>query len=333
MNIKIGINGFGRIGRLATRLALKQGFEIVGVNDIAPVSTLAHLFEFDSVHRRYQGTVSTKENSIVVDGKEIPIFCEKEPAKLPWKQTGAEIVFECTGRFTDRDGAAMHLQAGAQRVIISAPGKKSDATFVFGVNHKVFDPSKHHIVSNASCTTNCLAPVVAVLHKEFGVVKGLMTTIHSYTNDQEILDAPHKDLRRARGGAMNQIPTSTGAAKAVGLVLPELEGKLDGLAIRVPTANVSLVDLVCELKKSITTEELLAALKKAAAGEMKGVLGVEERELVSSDFIGDVRSSIVDAPFTKSMGNMVKVLSWYDNEIGFSCRMLDLARYIHDQIH
>ena len=329
MTMRIGINGFGRIGRLALRLAQsRKEIEIVGVNDIAPAATLAHLFQFDSVHGRFQGTVQNDETSMTINGKKIRVTAEKDPTKLPWKDLKADVVLECTGKFTSQDDASLHLKAGAKKVIISAPSKGGAPTFVIGVNHKNYDPKKDDVVSNASCTTNCLAPVAYVLHKAFGIEKGLMTTIHSYTNDQHILDAPHKDLRRARAGAANQIPTSTGAAKAVGLVLPELAGKLDGFAIRVPTANVSCVDLVCTLKKEATVETINGALKKAAEGELKNILAFEERPLVSSDFIGNSNSSIVDAQSTKVIGNLVKVLSWYDNEIGFTHRLLDLAQYI-----
>ncbi len=333
MTIKIGINGFGRIGRIVMRqLKNYKELECVGINDIAPLATLAHLFKYDSTHGRYNGTVETKETALKIDEKNIPIFNSKEPSKIPWKEIGADIVLECSGRFTSKETASEHLKGGAKKVIISAPATDPDATFVYGVNHKNYNPEKESIVSNASCTTNCLAPVVFVLHKNFGIEKGFMTTIHSYTNDQQILDAPHKDLRRARSGAANQIPTSTGAAKAVGLVLPELKGKLDGLAIRVPTANVSCTDLVAILKKEVTTEILLNALKEAAHSELKNILGVETAELVSSDFLGDTRSSIVDAPVCKAMGNLVKVIAWYDNEVGFSCRMCDLTRYIGERL-
>lgn len=329
MTIKIGINGFGRIGRIVMRLAREHpGVQCVGINDIAPLPTLAHLFKYDSTHGRYKGTVKGGEKTLTVDGKEIPVFQSKEPAKLPWGELGADIVLECSGKFTKKETASEHLKGGAKKVIISAPAEGADATFVVGVNHKTFDPAKHTVVSNASCTTNCLAPVAYILHKNFGIENGFMTTVHSYTNDQMILDAPHKDLRRARSGAANQIPTTTGAAKAVGLILPELKGKLDGIAIRVPTANVSCTDFVAQVRKIADTAAVLAALQEAAAGELKGILGVETEPLVSSDFLGDPRSSIVDGPTVKVIGPLVKVLAWYDNEAAFSHRMLDLAQYI-----
>lgn len=304
------------------------GVQCVGINDIAPLSTLAHLFKYDSTHGRYKGTVKAGEKTLTVDGKEIPVFQSKEPAKIPWGELGADIVMECSGRFTTKETAGEHLKGGAKKVIISAPAEGVDATFVVGVNHKSFDAAKHTIVSNASCTTNCLAPVAYILHKNFGIENGFMTTVHSYTNDQMILDAPHKDLRRARSGAANQIPTTTGAAKAVGLILPELKGKLDGIAIRVPTANVSCTDFVAQVRKSTDTAVVLAALQEAANGELKGILGVETEPLVSSDFLGDPRSSIVDGPTVKVIGPLVKVLAWYDNEAAFSRRMLDLAQYV-----
>jgi len=333
MTIRIGINGFGRIGRIILRQAKgRADLKFVGVNDIVPAKTLAHLLKYDSTHGRYAGTVQASENSMTVDGQEIPIFNSKEPSKTPWKEVGADIILECSGRFTDKASASEHLQSGAKKVIISAPATDPDATFCYGVNHQTFDPKNHTVVSNASCTTNCLAPLAYVLHKNFGIEKGFMTTVHSYTNDQQILDAPHKDLRRARSGAANQIPTTTGAAKAVGLVLPELAGKLDGLAIRVPTTNVSCTDFVALVKKETTAEAVLTALKSAAAGELKNILGVETEPLVSSDFLGDPRSSIVDGPSTKAMGNLVKVIAWYDNEVGFSCRMLDLAQFIGERL-
>ncbi|MDO8527359.1 MAG: type I glyceraldehyde-3-phosphate dehydrogenase [Deltaproteobacteria bacterium] len=333
MTIRIGINGFGRIGRITLRqLKNNPGVVCVGINDIAPVKTLAHLFKYDSTHGRYSGSVTAKENAIVIDGREIPIFNSKDPSQIPWKNVGADIIFECTGRFTTKAEAGAHLKAGAKKVIISAPATDPDATFVYGVNHKTYNPETHTIISNASCTTNCLAPLAYVLHKNFGLEKGFMTTIHSYTNDQMILDAPHKDLRRARSGAANQIPTSTGAAKAVGLVLPELAGKLDGFSMRVPTVNVSCTDLVALLKKEVKAEEVTKALQEAADGELKNILGVEMDPLVSSDFLGDTRSSIIDGLSTKAMGNLVKVIAWYDNETGFSCRMIDLAKYIGERL-
>lgn len=329
MATKIGINGFGRIGRIVLRAAQNNSqIEIVGINDIAPITSLAHLLQYDSSHGRFPADVVAGEKTLTIDGREIPVFASREPSQIPWGNVGADIVLECSGIFTARDKAAAHLAGGAKKVIVSAPATDPDATFVFGVNHADFDSAKHTIVSNASCTTNCLAPMAYVLHKTFGIESGFMTTIHSYTNDQQTLDAPHKDLRRARAAAINQIPTSTGAAKAVGLVLPELKGKLDGFAIRVPTANVSCTDLVAQVKRAASAAEVNAALKEASKGDLKGILGFEEAPLVSSDFNGDPRSSIIDAACTKAIGNMVKVLSWYDNEVGFSHRMLDMAAYI-----
>jgi glyceraldehyde 3-phosphate dehydrogenase len=330
MAVNIGINGFGRIGRNFFRAAYKDpSLRIVAVNDITDAKTLAHLLKYDSVHGRFEANVEAKENSIVVDGKEIQVLACKDAAELPWGKLGVEIVIESTGRYTDRDGAGKHLAAGAKRVIISAPAKGEDATFVMGVNEKTFDPAKHRILSNASCTTNCLAPVAKVLLDSFGIERGLMTTIHSYTNDQKILDLPHKDLRRARAAGMSMIPTTTGAAKAVSLVIPELKGKLDGMAIRVPTPNVSVVDLTAEISKSATVEEVNAAMKKASEGPMKGILQYVGEPLVSIDFNHDPASSCFDALSTKVIGGkMVKVLSWYDNEWGYSCRLVDLAKYI-----
>jgi len=330
MAVNIGINGFGRIGRNFFRAAYKDpSLRIVAVNDITDAKTLAHLLKYDSVHGRFEANVEAKENSIVVDGKEIQVLACKDAAELPWGKLGVEIVIESTGRYTDRDGAGKHLAAGAKRVIISAPAKGEDATFVMGVNEKTFDPAKHRILSNASCTTNCLAPVAKVLLDSFGIERGLMTTIHSYTNDQKILDLPHKDLRRARAAGMSMIPTTTGAAKAVSLVIPELKGKLDGMAIRVPTPNVSVVDLTAELSKTATVEEVNAAMKKASEGPMKGILQYVGEPLVSIDFNHDPASSCFDALSTKVIGGkMVKVLSWYDNEWGYSCRLVDLAKYI-----
>lgn len=329
MAIRVGINGFGRIGRIILRLARNnKQIECVGINDVVPTATLAHLFEFDSTHGRYPGRIAFSEKALTIDGREIPVFSSKEPVKIPWRDVGADIVLECSGLFTNRAGGGGHLKGGAKKVIISAPATDPDATFVFGVNHQTFDPEQHTIVSNASCTTNCLAPLVHVLHKTFGVEQGFMTTIHSYTNDQKILDAPHTDLRRARSGAANQIPTTTGAAKAVGLVLPDLKGKLDGFAIRVPTVNVSCVDFVGWLKQEASADQVNQAFQEAAGGELKNILGFETRPLVSSDFLGDLRSSIIDAACTSVNGRMVKVLAWYDNETGFGRRMLDLAEYI-----
>ena len=330
MAVKVGINGFGRIGRNFFRAAYKDpSLQIVAVNDITDAKTLAHLLKYDSVHGRFEASVEVKENAIVVNGKEVRVLSCKDAADLPWGKLGVEIVIESTGRYTDRDGAGKHIAAGAKRVIISAPAKGEDATFVMGVNEKTFDPAKHFILSNASCTTNCLAPVAKVLLDNFGIERGLMTTIHSYTNDQKILDLPHKDLRRARAAGMSMIPTTTGAAKAVSLVIPELKGKLDGMAIRVPTPNVSVVDLTAELSKNTTAEEINAAMKKASEGPMKGILQYVDEPLVSIDFNHDPASSSFDALSTKVLGGkMVKVLSWYDNEWGYSCRLVDLAKYV-----
>jgi glyceraldehyde 3-phosphate dehydrogenase len=330
MATRVGINGFGRIGRNFLRAACGDpGLEIVAVNDITDARTLGHLLKHDSVHGAFKGSVEVQDGTLVVNGKAVKVFASKDPGALPWKDLGVQIVVESTGRFTDRAGASKHLEAGAKKVVISAPAKEEDITIVLGVNETRYDPGKHHIVSNASCTTNCLAPVAKVVLKAFGIKHGFMTTIHSYTNDQQILDLPHKDLRRARAAAMSMIPTSTGAAKAVGLVLPELKGKMHGLAIRVPTPNVSLVDLVVEVEKVATVEEVNNALRKAAEGELKGILGFCEEPLVSVDFNGNALSSIVDGPSTSVMdGTMVKVLAWYDNEWGYSCRVRDLIKFI-----
>ncbi|MDE2059187.1 MAG: type I glyceraldehyde-3-phosphate dehydrogenase [candidate division NC10 bacterium] len=330
MAIKAAINGFGRIGRNAFRAALEDpALEFVAVNDITDARTLAHLLKYDSVHGTLQAEVQAKENAIVVDGREIKVFAQRDPAALPWKELGIQVVVESTGRFTDKAGASKHLQAGAQKVIISAPAKDPDITIVLGVNETMYDPTKHAVISNASCTTNCLAPIAKVIMEQFGIRHSLVTTIHSYTNDQQILDLPHSDLRRARAAALSQIPTSTGAAKAVGLVLPALQGKMHGLAIRVPTANVSLVDLVAETERVVTVAEVNAALRKAADGELKGILGFCEEPLVSVDFNGNSLSSIVDSLSTSVVdGTLVKVLSWYDNEWGYSCRVRDLIKFI-----
>ena len=330
MAVKIGINGFGRIGRNFFRAAYKDpSLQIVAVNDITDAKTLAHLLKYDSVHGRFEASVEVKENAIAVNGKEVQVLACKDAADLPWSKLGVEIVIESTGRYTDRDGAGKHIAAGAKRVIISAPAKGEDATFVMGVNERSFDPAKHFILSNASCTTNCLAPVAKVLLDTFGIERGLMTTIHAYTNDQKILDLPHKDLRRARAAGMSMIPTTTGAAKAVSLVIPELKGRLDGMAIRVPTPNVSVVDLTAELSRNATAEEINAAMKKASEGPMKGILQYVDEPLVSIDFNHDPASSSFDALSTKVIGGkMVKVLSWYDNEWGYSCRLVDLAKYV-----
>jgi glyceraldehyde 3-phosphate dehydrogenase len=326
MAIQVGINGFGRIGRLVFRAARGSGLEIVGINDLTDAKTLAHLLKYDSIHRHYPGQVAADGDAIVVDGKRIPVTKEKDPAKLPWKKLGARIVIESTGHFTTREGAAKHLEAGAERVIISAPATDPDVTIVLGVNDQAYDPAKHRVVSNASCTTNCLAPIAKVLHDSFGIESGWMTTIHSYTNDQVTLDFPHKDLRRARAAALSMIPTSTGAARAIGLVMPELKGRLDGYAMRVPTADVSVVDLSVRLKKATDAAGINAAMKRAADGPMKGILQYCDEPLVSIDFLGNPNSSILDADSTKVMdGNFAKVLSWYDNEWGYSSRVVDLA--------
>ena len=333
MATKIGINGFGRIGRVVFREALTNpDVEVVAVNDLTDANMLAHLLQYDSVHGKLDVKVEAKGNNLVVDGKEITVTAEKDPASLKWGELGVEIVIESTGIFTKREAAAKHLEAGAKKVIISAPANGEDKTVVVGVNHTDYDPKNHHVVSNASCTTNCLAPFAKVLHDKFGLKRGMMTTIHSYTNDQQILDLPHKDYRRARAAAESIIPTTTGAAKAVALVLPELKGKLNGGAMRVPTPNVSLVDLVAELDKNVTAEEVNAAFKEASEGEMKGVLGYSEEPLVSRDYNGNNYSSTVDALSTMVMeDNMVKVISWYDNETGYSARCVDLAAYMAKQ--
>jgi glyceraldehyde 3-phosphate dehydrogenase len=326
MAIRVGINGFGRIGRLVFRAARDKDIEVVGINDLTNAATLAHLLKWDSIHGRYPGEVEAAEGAIVVDGNRIPVTAERDPAKLPWKKLRAQIVVESTGIFADREGASKHLAAGAERVIISAPAKDPDVTIVLGVNGDDYDAAKHFIVSNASCTTNCLAPVAKVLNDEFGLESGWMTTIHAYTNDQVTLDFPHKDLRRARAAALSMIPTSTGAAKAIGEVLPELKGRLDGYAMRVPTADVSVVDLSVKLAKSTDAAAINAAMKAAADGPMKGILQYTEEPLVSIDFLGNPHSSILDAQSTKVMhGNFAKVLSWYDNEWGYSSRVVDLA--------
>jgi glyceraldehyde 3-phosphate dehydrogenase len=326
MPIPLGINGFGRIGRIVFRATLDKDIEVVGINDLTDAPTLAHLLKYDSVHGHFPGTVEADGDALVVNGRRIPVLSERDPAQLPWGKLGAQIVVESTGIFTARDKAAKHLEGGAERVIISAPATDPDATFVLGVNSDSYDPSKHRVVSNASCTTNCLAPMAKVLHDEFGLEAGWMTTIHAYTSDQLIQDGPHKDLRRARAAGASMIPTSTGAAKAIGLVLPALKGKLDGYAMRVPTTDVSIVDLSAKLTKSTSVEEINAALKAAAEGPMAGILQYCDEPLVSIDFVGNPHSSIIDALSTKVMdGNFAKVLSWYDNETGYSTRVADLA--------
>ena len=333
MELKVAINGFGRIGRNILRSALdEKKLEIVAINDLADAKTLSHLLKYDSVHGRLNASVSEKESSLIVNEKDIKILSERDPANLPWKELGVELVVESTGLFVDKANASKHLSAGAKRVIISAPAREPDITIVLGVNEGKYDPTKHHIISNASCTTNCLAPIAKVLLENFGIKKGLMTTIHSYTNDQRILDLPHKDLRRARSAAVSMIPTTTGAAKAVSLVLPELKGKMDGMAIRVPTPNVSLVDLVVEVEKDTTTEEVNKTLKSAAEGELKNILQYSEEPLVSIDLNDNSHSSIVDGLSTSVIEkNMVKVLSWYDNEWAYSCRVRDLAMFIAEK--
>ena len=336
MAIRVAINGFGRIGRNVLRSAKQSGrkdIDFVAVNDLTDAGTLAHLLSYDSVHRRYPGDVEAKDGSLWVDGDEMRVFSERDPAKLPWADLGVDIVVESTGFFTDRDGAAKHLAAGARKVIISAPAKKEDITIVLGVNEGSYDPGKHDVISNASCTTNCLAPVVKVLLDEFGIRHGLMTTIHSYTNDQAVLDLPHKDLRRARAAAMSMIPTTTGAARATSLVLPEMKGRIDGMAIRVPTPDVSIVDFVAELERDTTREEVNAAFLAAADGPMSGILGISDEPLVSIDYTGDPRSSVVDTLSTSVMdGRMVKVLAWYDNEWGYSSRVVDLVSYVGERL-
>ncbi|MCZ6784568.1 MAG: type I glyceraldehyde-3-phosphate dehydrogenase [Proteobacteria bacterium] len=326
MSLRVGINGFGRIGRLVFRAAQGRDIEIVGINDITDTQTLAHLLKYDSTHGHFPGDVQATDDGLVVNGKTIPVFAERDPANLPWKKQRAEIAIESTGLFTARDKAAKHLEAGAERVIISAPAADPDVTIVLGVNDDAYDPAQHRIVSNASCTTNCLGPVAKVLHDEYGIEAGWMTTIHAYTNDQVTLDGPHKDLRRARSAALSMIPTSTGAARAIGLVMPELKGKLDGYAMRVPTPDVSVVDLAVILKKSTDADAVNAAMKAAADGPMKGILQYVDEPLVSADFLGNSHSSMLDAATTKVMnGNFAKVLSWYDNEVGYATRVVDLA--------
>lgn len=328
--VKVGINGFGRIGRQVLKAALEKypdDYQIVAVNDLVNAETNAHLFKYDSNYGRFQGEVSVKDGALVIDGNHIKVNSERDPAALPWGKLGVEIVIESTGVFRDKAGASKHLQAGAKKVIISAPAKDPDLTVVLGVNDEMYDPAKHDIVSNASCTTNCLAPAAKVVHDNFGIVKGLMTTVHSYTNDQRILDLEHKDLRRARAAALNIIPTTTGAARAVALVIPDLKGKFDGYALRVPTPTVSIVDFVCELEKETSAEEINAAFKAASEGPMKGILGFSEEPLVSMDYKEDARSSIIDAALTNVIGGkLAKVVTWYDNEWGYSVRCTDLVK-------
>lgn len=338
MTTKVAINGFGRIGRNVLKCILSDpetsDLEVVSINDLTDAETLAHLFKYDSIQGVHPGEVEAGEDELIINGKVIKILSVRDPAELPWKSLGVDIVVESTGLFTHREGAQKHIQAGAKKVVISAPAKDPDVTIVLGVNENAYDPAKHHIISNASCTTNCLAPVAKVLNDALGIQRGLMTTIHSYTNDQRILDLPHKDLRRARAASISMIPTTTGAAKAVSLVLPELAGKLDGIAIRVPTPNVSIIDLVAELNKDTTAEAVNDLFREASKNKLKGILRVEEKPLVSVDFNGDPDSSIVDGPSTKIVGKrMVKVLSWYDNEWGYSSRTKDLLNFILKSIN
>ena len=335
MAVKIGINGFGRIGRMVLRAILQSGkeLEVVAVNDLTDPKTLAHLFKYDSVHGRFKGTVTAQADGIGVNGKTVRVLSVKDPAQLPWKDLGVQVVLESTGLFTQRDKAAGHLTAGARKVIISAPAKDDDITIVMGVNHKAYDPKKHHVLSNASCTTNCLVPVVKVIMDAFGFERGFMTTVHSYTNDQNILDLPHKDLRRARAAALSIIPTTTGAARATSLVLPELKGRIDGVALRVPTPDVSIVDLTCSVSKKTDAEAVNQAFRAAAAGPMKGILAVSDEPLVSVDYIGDPHSSVVDAQSTQVIeGQMVHVSSWYDNEMGYAMRCADLLELVARQL-
>ena len=333
--MKVAINGFGRIGRQVLKAALEDyagDFQVVAINDLVDADINAHLFKYDSNYGRFDGEVTLVEGDLQINGQRVKVFSERDPAALPWGDMGVDIVIESTGVFRDRAGASKHLKAGAKKVLISAPAKGEDLTVVLGVNDEMYDPAKHHIISNASCTTNCLAPPVKVILDKFGIVKGLMTTIHSYTNDQRILDLAHSKKRRARAAALNIIPTTTGAAQAVSLVIPELEGKFDGYALRVPTPTVSIVDFVCELERDTTVEELNAVLKEAAEGRMKGILGYTEEPLVSMDYKGDPRSSIIDAPMTKVIGgNMAKVVTWYDNEWGYSVRCVDLVKLMFDK--
>lgn len=335
MAVKVGINGFGRIGRNVFRAAIEnRNIDFVAINDLpTPTTALAHLLQYDSILGELKVNIEAKENAIVVNGKEVKVLSYKDPAEIPWASLGVQIVVESTGAFTEKEKAVKHIQAGAKKVVITAPAKNEDITVVMGVNEKMYDPSKHSVISNASCTTNCLALVAKVLLENFGIIRGVMTTIHSYTNDQRLLDLVHKDLRRARAAALSMIPTTTGAARAVSLVLPELKGKLDGLAIRVPTPNVSLVDLVCEVEKDTTKEEVNRAFKEAAEGKLSSVLEYCEKPLVSKDFNGNPKSSIVDAALTYVIDKrLVKVLSWYDNEWGYSCRVVDLIEYIATKI-
>ena len=334
MAIKVGINGFGRIGRMFMRAALtKKDLEVVAVNDITDAATLAHLLKHDSIHGTLRHEIKAEGGSIFLDGKPFQVLAERDPAKLPWAKLGVQVVVESTGLFTARDKAALHLGAGAKKVVISAPADGADVTLCLGVNQDVYDPAKHHVISNASCTTNCLAPLAKVLHENFGIVHGLMTTVHSYTSDQSLQDGPHKDLRRARAAALSMVPTSTGAAKAIGLVLPALKGKLDGLAVRVPTPNVSVVDLTAVVEKDADEKSINAAMRAASEGALKGILAYSEAPLVSVDFNGNSNSSIFDAPLTKVIGKrLVKVFSWYDNEWGYSNRLADITAFVADKM-
>lgn len=329
--VRVGINGFGRIGRLVFRAGFDQ-VEFVGINNLSDAKGAAHLLKYDSTHGRFGKSVSHDEKNLIVDGKKIPLSASKNPSEIPWKEWGADIVLECTGAFKGKEDFMKHIQGGAKKVIVSAPAEGVDMTLVYGINHTQYDPSKHTVISNASCTTNCLAPIAKVLNDAFGIEHGLMTTVHSYTNDQQVLDAPHKDLRRARAAALSMIPTTTGAAKAVGLVLPELKGKIDGTSVRVPTPNVSLVDLVFRSARPVTVDAINDALRKASEGALKGILGVETDPCVSVDFNGCTLSSIADLGNTMVMGsNLAKVFSWYDNEMGFSSRMIDVAKLLAEK--
>lgn len=334
MKIRMAINGFGRIGRMVFRKAINDPLiDVVVVNASYPAETLAHLVKYDTIHGPFDGDVVAEENALVVDGKRVQLVANRDPEQLPWKELDIDVVVEATGKFRDREGASKHLKAGAKKVVITAPGKDEDVTIVMGVNESVYDPENHHIISNASCTTNCLAPVVKVLHEKFGIEHGLMTTVHAYTNDQKNLDNPHKDLRRARACAQSIIPTKTGAAKAIGVVIPELKGKLNGFALRVPTPNVSVVDLVADLKVNVTAEEVNQALREASQTTMKGILDVCDEPLVSSDFNGSEYSSVIDGLSTMVIGDrQVKVLAWYDNEWGYSCRVVDLVKYVGEHL-
>ena len=337
MAIRVGINGFGRIGRNVVRAAQAMGakeIDFVAVNDITSTATLAHLLKYDSVHGRFPGDVVAEKDAIIVNGDAMRVLAEKDPSKLPWKELGVDVVLESTGRFTESSQAALHLQGGARKVIISAPGKNEDITLVYGVNHEAYDPAKHNIISNASCTTNCLVPIVKVILDRFGFVNGFMTTVHSYTNDQQILDLPHKDLRRARAAAVSIIPTTTGAAKATALVLPEVKGKIDGVSLRVPTPDVSVVALTCTVQKATSADEVNTAFREAAkAGPLKGLLAVSDEPLVSVDYVGSLQSSTIDALSTNVVaGTLVNITSWYDNEMGYSARCVDLLRYVGQRL-